>query len=156
MCRLLRRELKLKKTKNAMRSAAPAAAALRRASAATPAKCFALGRATVRIVSAAHRIAALGAARALPSDVLSAADALERSRVVAASFRGAPPFQFASACGAGRALAFQFANACSAGRATTCEFVRAGNPCRAPAFQFTGGRTQPARNPLRRGRAKLP
>src|SRR5215475_10118971 len=145
MCRLLRRELKLKKTKNAMRSAAPAAAALRRASAATPAKCFALGRATVRIVSAAHRIAALGAARALPSDVLSAADALERSRVV-----------FASACGAGRALAFQFANACSAGRATTCEFVRAGNPCRAPAFQFTGGRTQPARNPLRRGRAKLP
>src|SRR5215475_8454231 len=142
MCRLLRRELKLKKTKNAMRSAAPAAAALRRASAATPAKCFALGRATVRIVSAAHRIAALGAARALPSDVLSAADALERSRVVAASFCGAPPFQFASAC--------------SAGRATTCEFVRAGNPCRAPAFQFTGGRTQPARNPLRRGRAKLP
>src|SRR5215510_14250639 len=89
MCHLPRRELKLKKNKNDLRSAASAAAALRRASAATPAKCFALGRAAFRTVSAAHRIAALGAARALPSDVLSAADALERSRVVTASFCGA-------------------------------------------------------------------
>src|SRR5262249_47546691 len=116
-------------------------------------ECFALGRTAFRTIRAGHRIAALGAPRALASDVVSLANALERPRVVTGSSRHASRFKFASAC---RATTLELA--CSACRAKTFESAGAGNFGPAPGLRSAGGPTSPARDSLQssRGFAELP